>query len=145
MRAADWLRRLHRGCTEVAFRTCNPFNTNGFWAIGPLASHAGGHWFESSSLHQEKKPRNRWYTMVSGFFLAQNRPRNFHDFLQRLAQFSTVMQPFGCTRLHQIRKKNYRPVRYKKYIQDVLDKYVNVCYITINVSEMYVPYNILFI
>lgn len=47
----------------------------------------------------------------------------------------------GCTRSG----KNYRPVRYKKYIQDVLDKYINVCYITINVSEMYVPYNILFI
>ena len=39
----------------------------------------------------------------------------------------------------------YKSVRYKKkYFQDVLDKYVNVCYITINVSEMYVPYNILF-
>ena len=33
----------------------------------------------------------------------------------------------------------------RKIFQDVLDKYVNVCYITINVSEMYVPYNILFI
>ena len=39
----------------------------------------------------------------------------------------------------------YKSVRYKKYFQDVLDKYVNVCYITINVSELYVPYNILFI
>ena len=83
--------------------------------------------------------------MVSGFFLTQNRPRNFHDFLHKLAQFSTVMQPFGCTRLHQM-EIIYKSVRYKKkYFQDVLDKYVNVCYITINVSEMYVPYNILFI
>ena len=32
----------------------------------------------------------------------------------------------------------------KNIFKDVLDKYVNVCYITINVSEMYVPYNILF-
>ena len=39
----------------------------------------------------------------------------------------------------------YKSVRYKKYFQDVLDKYINVCYITINVFEMYVPYNILFI
>ena len=54
------------------------------------------------------------------------------------------MQPFGCTRLHQM-EIIYKSVRYKKYFQDVLDKYVNVCYITINVSEMYVPYNILFI
>lgn len=53
------------------------------------------------------------------------------------------MQPFGCTRLHQM-EIIYKSVRYKKYFQDVLDKYINVCYITINVSEMYVPYNILF-
>ena len=36
----------------------------------------------------------------------------------------------------------YKSVRYKKCFKDVLDKYINVCYITINVSEMYVPYNI---
>ena len=53
------------------------------------------------------------------------------------------MQPFGCTRLHQM-EIIYKSVRYKKIFQDVLDKYINVCYITINVSEMYVPYNILF-
>ena len=79
--------------------------------------------------------------MVSGFFIIQNSSRKSHDFLHRLAQFSTVMQPFGCTRLHQM-EIIYKSVRYKKYFQDVLDKYVNVCYITINVSEMYVPYNI---
>lgn len=55
------------------------------------------------------------------------------------------MQPFGCTRLHQIRKKLQTRALQKKCFKDVLDKYVNVCYITINVSEMYVPYNILFI
>ena len=38
----------------------------------------------------------------------------------------------------------YKSVRYKKIFQDVLDKYVNVCYININVSAMYVLYNILF-
>ena len=38
----------------------------------------------------------------------------------------------------------YKSVRYKKIFRDVFDKYVNVFYININVSEMYVPYNILF-
>ena len=53
------------------------------------------------------------------------------------------MQPFGCTRLHQM-EIIYKSVRYKKIFRDVFDKYVNVFHITINVSEMYVPYNILF-
>ena len=51
------------------------------------------------------------------------------------------MQPFGCTRLHQM-EIIYKSVRYKKIFRDVFDKYVNVFYININVSEMYVPYNI---
>ena len=33
----------------------------------PTASHAGGHWFESSSLHHEKTLESQWFR---GFFFA---------------------------------------------------------------------------
>ena len=32
-----------------------------------VSSHAGGHWFESSSLHQEKTLESQWFR---GFFFA---------------------------------------------------------------------------
>jgi len=38
----------------LAERTFYPLCHNGLWFFAADASHAGGHWFESSSLHQEK-------------------------------------------------------------------------------------------
>ena len=37
----------------LAERTFYPLCHNGLWFFAADASHAGGHWFESSSLHQK--------------------------------------------------------------------------------------------